>query len=266
MAVTTDVSFSYGISNSFDNIEMTITNWGNLDPATQDPNNLSVQIPDQQFSIFGVAIAPQSRVDRCLIRTGTNGVWSQSGRLISVDQPYFGSIPSPWTILSASTPEVQFKGTFVEINNPEATTTTFGPAMGNDSAGNPIFQNNILVLRLYLSPVNNISQSTRPSYTEQNAATVGSGVLRAWPVHGRSKARVNLKVYGDAGSAADIRLTALSYGVTTASMNEAPLTNLINMPLDTQQTFLLDLQASWLLLHADISANAPTIQWSMTSS
>lgn len=265
MAVTTDVSFSYGISNSFDNIEMTITNWGNLDPATQDSNNLSIQIPNQQFSVFGVAIAPQSRVDRCLIQASTNGFWSQSGRLVSVDQPYFGSIPSPWTILSANTPEVQFNGTFVEINNPEATTTPFGPSMGNDLAGNPIFQDNILVLRLYLSPVDNISQSSRPAYTDQNAATVGAGVLRAWPVHGRSRARVNLKVYGDAGAAADVRLTALSYGVTTASMNEVPLTNLTNMALDTQQTFLLDLQASWLLLHADISANAPTIQWSMVA-
>ena len=92
-----------------------------------------------------------------------------------------------------------------------------------------------------------------------------AGVLRVWPVHGRSKARINVKVYGDAGAAADVRLTAISYGGASASMNEVPLTNLTNIVADAQQTFLLDLHTSWLILHADISAGAPTIQWTMAA-
>src|SRR5574341_2519812 len=110
--------------------ELILSNWG-IWGAKRDPENGSEQFPPVAFegveipinlesplgSVSGLAIAPRSQVDRCIVRYNVhrkltlppgrprflnNGGVLEAETMVSVESPFIGQLPGPITIRASA--------------------------------------------------------------------------------------------------------------------------------------------------------------------
>jgi hypothetical protein len=283
--------------------ELILSNWGNWG-AKRDPGIGSVQYPSASFvgveipvevgaqalgSVFALAIAQRSDVDRCIVRYDThrsqslprgqprflnNGGIFQSETKISVASPFIGQLAGP--IVIRADPAHWFADNYVPANvATPSPLPPFGTALG------PSFINPELRLLLYLSSKVFLPPPARvPFYNEFvrpfTATETGVEVLtRVVPVMGRMRTRVTFVVSGGVGpgSNVDVRVTGTFTGVapSTPATNPIPNVTVHELPLAGPTTidasvagtatFEIDHpQVSFLLLKATPSVAGVTLR------
>lgn len=257
--------------------ELILSNWGNWG-TKRDPDNGSEQFPPVPFegvsipvnaesplgSVSGIAIAPRSNVDRCIVRYNVhrkldlppgqprylnNGGVLEAETMVSVESPLIGQLAGPITVRASAVH--WFADTYVpaDIAAPSPL-PAFGTALSPTTFINPELR-----LLIYLGSRTVLPPRGRaPFYVEImrvfTAAEVGTEVLlQVVPVMGRNRLRVTFAASGGTGPGSNVNVRTT--GTFSAVAPGVPATNPI--PQVTVQELLLDGPAT---IDADIGGVA----------
>lgn len=274
--------------------ELILSNWGNWG-AKRDLTNGSIVFPpiagngiplasDPSLpSVFGMAIAPRSDVDRVIVRYNTHrpdtlpstfffndGGILESETKVSVDAPFVGQLTGP--IVLRADPTHWFADSYVPAN------VAAPPALPAFGTAFDRFVNPELRLLLYVSPKIVLPARGRvPFYNELTRAFLSTEtgtevLLRVVPIMGRRRARVSFAVSGGTGPGSNVtvRVSGTFTGVTSTGgavpnvrVQEVPLAGptVIDANTGGVATFTLeDPESSFLLLKATPSVANVTIR------
>jgi len=268
--------------------ELILSNWGNWGQG-RDSQNASVQYPPSGFrgvefpldldglpSVNGIAIAPRSDVDRCIIRYSThrkyalptgkprylnNGGLLEAETEVAVGAAYIGQVLGP--IIVRADPAHWFADTYTPADvAPPSPLPAFGTAL-KDRFATPSLR-----LLLFLNAQTAFPPGHRAPFHSEfaypfAAADVGTeALLRVVPIMGRQHVRVNVTASGGPGTV-DVRASGTYAAITPGVPDTNPVPQVMTheVPLAGPQTLdastngtatfsILRPQSSFLLVKA----------------
>lgn len=257
-----------------DRVIMTWTNIGNRG-ASGDADSL--ESPVQNYSIAGIAFAPNSIWTRVELQffNALTGFVSQT---LTSKAAYIGDIAAPWK-LRVEDPEGQYSDAYLPTNS--VTPTTFNQGMGNGPDANPVWGGVPLgtfpsaELFLFLRPPQVVIPVDYHLYNRGTGdqpdggflVAGGTNVIRVLAVPDRRRLRAVFKCGGTGQFTAQITAAPGGFAAQNGAVNEFPIASGVVVTATQQAEIVVDplVDVYWIFVKLTLDAGAPTCQYTITA-